>query len=410
MNKNIVIIQFENASPSGVVRYIQMLLEGLKLRNDFKIHVICLNTNIIFPKVELVGNKVIANIPFPPDSKPLRYENYWLTKYFEVVSDLLIPYFKNKEKVIWHVHELFLVKLANILKNSIGGYVLTHLHIIPWKFSIEFNENHFKKLYSQWLNNIFDLISKNQLENIAYPLSDRIICVSDSAKKHIISAYHIYPNKISVVYNGLDHHIERTLQKDKKETNEILFVGRISREKGVIGLLNALSIAYNRGHSYKLKLVGKCTGYMSSYIRKAYKQLDIEMLGVVSFNELKKLYSESTIGIIPSLHEQCSYVAIEMSMFGLPIIVSDVDALSEMFEDEINALKIPLLFDEDFGLELNEDKLADTIIRLMNEKALRQKLSKNAIKNYQEKFTLANMIENTISVYNQLIEQDQCLR
>lgn len=99
-----------------------------------------------------------------------------------------------------------------------------------------------------------------------------------------------------------------------------------------------------------------------------------------------------------------------MSMFGLPIIVSDVDALSEMFEDEINALKIPLLFDEDFGLELNEDKLADTIIRLMNEKALRQKLSKNAIKNYQEKFTLANMIENTISVYNQLIEQDQCLR
>ena len=208
----------------------------------------------------------------------------------------------------------------------------------------------------------------------------------------------------------MDHHIERTLQKDKKETNEILFVGRISREKGVIGLLNALSIAYNRGHSYKLKLVGKCTGYMSSYIRKAYKQLDIEMLGVVSFNELKKLYSESTIGIIPSLHEQCSYVAIEMSMFGLPIIVSDVDALSEMFEDEINALKIPLLFDEDFGLELNEDKLADTIIRLMNEKALRQKLSKNAIKNYQEKFTLANMLENTISVYNQLIEQDQCLR
>ena len=239
MNKNIVIIQFENASPSGVVRYIQMLLEGLKLRNDFKIHVICLNTNIIFPKVELVGNKVIANIPFPPDSKPLRYENYWLTKYFEVVSDLLIPYFKNKEKVIWHVQELFLVKLANILKNSIGGYVLTHLHIIPWKFSIEFNENHFKKLYSQWLNNIFDLISKNQLENIAYPLSDRIICVSDSAKKHIISAYHIYPNKISVVYNGLDHHIERTLQKDKKETN--------GRQKGLSqGLFVVFWLSGNR--------------------------------------------------------------------------------------------------------------------------------------------------------------------
>ena len=106
------------------------------------------------------------------------------------------------------------------------------------------------------------------------------------------------------------------------------------------------------------------------------------------------------------MHEQCSYVAIEMSMFGMPMIVSDVDALSEMFEDEVNALKIPLVFDEDFGLELDEEKLTDAIIRLIDDKVLRQKLSENAIKNYREKFTLDNMIENTINVYEQLIQQD----
>jgi len=88
------------------------------------------------------------------------------------------------------------------------------------------------------------------------------------------------------------------------------------------------------------------------------------------------------------------------------MIVSDVDALSEMFEDEVNALKIPLVFDEDFGLELDEEKLTDAIIRLIDDKVLRQKLSENAIKNYREKFTLDNMIENTINVYEQLIQQD----
>lgn len=93
-------------------------------------------------------------------------------------------------------------------------------------------------------------------------------------------------------------------------------------------------------------------------------------------------------------------------MFGMPMIVSDVDALSEMFEDEVNALKIPLVFDEDFGLELDEEKLTDAIIRLIDDKVLRQKLSENAIKNYREKFTLDNMIENTINVYEQLIQQD----
>lgn len=137
-----------------------------------------------------------------------------------------------------------------------------------------------------------------------------------------------------------------------------------------------------------------------------YKELDVDFLGNISYKKLSILYSSCSLGIVPSLHEQCSYVAIEMSMFGMPMIVSDVDALSEMFEDEVNALKIPLVFDEDFGLELDEEKLTDAIIRLIDDKVLRQKLSENAIKNYREKFTLDNMIENTINVYEQLIQQD----
>lgn len=405
MNKHIVILRVENGNPSGVTRYIQMLTEGMKYRSDIKIHIICLNTDLIFPEIKVIEEKVIANLSYPSKSKLLKYETFWLTKYFEVISDLLLPYLKNKEGLIWHVQELFLAQLADILKSTFGGYVLTHLHIIPWKFNIEYNENHFKKLYSQWLNNTFNLISENYLEKTAYPLSDKIISVSHSAMKHIVSAYNIPPDKIHIIYNGLDN-IDIPPIKSKEELPELLFVGRVSREKGIICLLNALNIVDYRGYSFKLRLVGQCTSCMLSYIQKVYKQLNLEILGAVSFDKLKKLYSESTIGIVPSLHEQCSYVAIEMSMFGMPMIVSDVDALSEMFEDEVNALKIPLVFDEDFGLELDEEKLANAIIRLINDKALRLKLSTNAIKNYQERFTLEKMIENTINVYEQLIEQD----
>lgn len=405
MDKNIVILRIETGNLSGVVRYIQMLAEGLLRRDSIKVHIICLNTSLIFPHIEEIEGRVIVNIPFPAKSKSVKSEIYWLTKYFNVVSDLLFPYFKNKRQLIWHVQELLLVKLADILKFSLGGYVITHLHIIPWKLSLENDENNFKKLYSQWLNGVFNLISENQLEKIAYTISDKIICVSYSAMKHIVLAYHIDPDKITVIYNGMDNG-GISLYGRKERMPELLFVGRISREKGVLCLLNALNQVFSRGYSCKVKLVGQCTGYMSSYIRKAYKQLDIEMLGTVSFNELRELYSESTIGIIPSLHEQCSYVAIEMSMFGMPIIVSDVDALSEMFEDEVNALKIPLVFDEDFGLKLDEEKLADAIIRLIEDAPLRQKLSVNVLRNFQERFTLGKMIENTINVYDQLIVQD----
>ena len=114
----------------------------------------------------------------------------------------------------------------------------------------------------------------------------------------------------------------------------------------------------------------------------------ITFAGKVDKELLSVFYQISDVGVMASFHEQCSYVAIEMSMFGMPMIVSDVDALSEMFEDEVNALRIPLVFDEDFGLELDEEKLADAIIRLIDDEALRLKLSTNAIKNYQERFTL----------------------
>lgn len=46
-----------------------------------------------------------------------------------------------------------------------------------------------------------------------------------------------------------------------------------------------------------------------------------------------------------SLQEQHSYAAIEMAMFGMPMIITAVDGLDEMFVDEISCLKVNTLFD-----------------------------------------------------------------
>ena len=57
--KNIVILRIETGNPSGVVRYIQMLTEGMRHINGIKVHIICLNTSLIFRKHS-------ANPVFPP--------------------------------------------------------------------------------------------------------------------------------------------------------------------------------------------------------------------------------------------------------------------------------------------------------------------------------------------------------
>lgn len=73
--KNIVILRIETGNPSGVVRYIQMLTEGMRHINGIKVHIICLNTSLIFPELEVMEDRIIANIPYPSKSKPLRNES-----------------------------------------------------------------------------------------------------------------------------------------------------------------------------------------------------------------------------------------------------------------------------------------------------------------------------------------------
>ena len=61
IEKNVVILRIETGNPSGVVRYIQMLTEGMKHMNGIKVHIICLNTSLIFPKFEVTEDRIITS-------------------------------------------------------------------------------------------------------------------------------------------------------------------------------------------------------------------------------------------------------------------------------------------------------------------------------------------------------------
>lgn len=403
MEYNIILLYYESGHPTGVIRYIEMLKRGLLIQRKYKVHRIILTSSIFFPEICEKDGLILAKIPFLIN--PYSSNCYWRNKYYRIIVGLLESYLKGKKNMILHEQDSFLSELTLLLKKNFGGLILLHLHIIPWKFTLETDERTFNKMYKESQNGITNLIGSNFNEQNAYSTADKIICVSKSARRHVDSVCKNEKIERVVIYNGLYAKKSKIKRIYSRRIN-ILFVGRISKEKGVFALLNALQKVKDKEKKVKLTLAGNCDLRTRNRIYANYKDLEIDFLGNVSYEKLTRLYSTCSIGIIPSLHEQCSYVAIEMSMFGVPIIVSDVDALSEMFEDGVNALKIPVIFDEDFGLELDEVRLTSAITRLIEDEALRQRLSTNAIKNYEENFTLKKMIQNTIKVYEQLIEQD----
>lgn len=393
---------------TGIDKYIEMYKKGMQKNSRIQTHCIFLTDSKkkLFSHITFQNGVVEAIIPMPMQDKLFfKKETFWKTKYWKVIIEIMTPYLKGMENVIFHAHNTFLIDLADLFKKQFGGKTVYHLHCLPWKYQYNNNTAYFNKLYSAFLAK--DYVGFRNLEDecIRYEIVDKIICLSQVAKQYLMMMRQIPNEKIEIIENGLlpTKIIERNVNDN---IVEILFAGKVSDDKGIFELLKALLIVHDKGYKFKLIIAGTCMKRIKDRIYNIFGMLDIQILGQLNINELYNLYTTCMIGVVPSLYEQCSYVALEMSMFGVPIIVSDIDALSEMFEDEMNALKTPLTFDGDFGLELDKEKLANAIIRLINDKALRLKLSTNAIKNYQERFTLEKMIENTINVYEQLIEQD----
>lgn len=389
---------------TGIDRYIEMCKRGLQRDDNMQIHSIFLTDckERIFTQISICNGIVDALIPMPIQEKlVLKREPYWKNRYFDVIIGIMTPYLKNMRNVIFHVHNTFLIDLAYLLKRCFGGKTVYHLHCLPWKYQYNRDVVYFNKLYSAYLSKDIDNFRRLEVECFKDEYLDKIICLSQVAKEYLIKVRQISNEKINVIENGLVpiKGFERNINDD---VVEILYVGKVSADKGVFELLKALQIVYGKKYKFKLIIAGSCLKKVEDFIYRTFGMLDIHVLGQQNINELYNLYGSCMMGVVPSLYEQCSYVALEMSMFGVPMIVSDVDALSEMFEDEVNALKIPLVFDEDFGLELDKEKLANAIIRLIEDKTLRQRLSSNVVKNYKERFSLDKMIVSTIDVYEQL--------
>lgn len=309
------------------------------------------------------------------------------------------------QNIVWHIQVPFLAKLASILKEKLGGAIITHVHIISWKGNYDSDETLFNKIYTSYTDGHIPLLGNDRFEEYAYSVSDLVICVTKSGKKHIMDFYNIPSDRIRVIPNGiLDTHIfAQKMPSFKKQKDTILFVGRTVKSKGIWFMLATLSIIQQLGYDFKLILVGNISSEDRDFIDNEYGDLNIEIKGVIPKSRLYKLYKSSSFGIIPSLHEQCSYVAIEMLMHGLPVVASEVDGLSEIFTNKINALLFPLHFDKIKGLKPDSKIFKSSIIHLLTNKDLRLTLRANARKEYLDKYTLQSMIKGLITCYKEVL-------
>lgn len=404
MKFNLILMDMTNAGNiNGVSRCVQVLAESFARDKDFNVTWVRFTHNI----VENVGFQItkgytLLRIPLPKDIATfLRLKSVRRT-YWQEAYKTLLPYLD--ENPILHIHTLNLMELALFIKKQLPCKIVTHLHCLPWKGLYNTDMKCFNQLYERYyikkdFSNPLQYI-RQEHECLAYTRSDCLVCVTECARDFI---QHVCPNHtdIRVVTNGIqDLALSETRRTDSKPLR-CLFVGSSHSSKGIGFVLAAMQGVLIQ-HPAMLTIVGAIPKTQRDKILSQFPFLDIHFTGQVEFGLLRRIYADSDIGLIGSIQEQCSYVAIEMMMAGLPIITTDVDGLDELFINDYNGIKIPVNFKHEHGLQVDVIKMSEAIIQLGRNAKLRKQMGRNARKQYLKRHSLKQMIGSMKEIYTSL--------
>lgn len=234
-----------------------------------------------------------------------------------------------------------------------------------------------------------------------------IIAVSYYLKDILINNFG-QANKISIIPKGLhiDEYDKAFSEKKKKIINDfkIIFVGRISVDKGIEVLLNAVATVKNMiEHRIILYIVGTAINQeylvlIKSMIKELGLQKNVVFLGYKNQLEITKIYCECDIAVVPSYGETFGKVAIEAMAARLPTIVSDIGGLGELVEQEKTGLKFEV------G---NVEQLSENIRKLWSDNYLYKLLSENGYQYAVEHYNISDVFEQTNRIYLNAVNDER---
>jgi glycogen synthase len=296
---------------------------------------------------------------------------------------------------IWEITGIGINSLLNVLPElkipivfHMGNYWLLYAHS---------PETEQSRLRIRWLKQLL-------IGSVPELTWTSMIAVSETVKQEYTRAG-FDPERIEVIYNGID---PRCLTLPRSTCNEekscqLLYVGRIRVEKGILVILKALHLLMhylNDATLYsaeqhldvpplRLHIFGDGDQTYVSELKIFLREKGLEELvifhGKIPQDELIEYYDHSQIMLVPSLwQEPFGLVVAEAMARGLPVIASNVGGPSEIITHERNGLLV------EAG---DERALAKAISQLIKDPDKRQRLGEAARTTVQERFVL----EETVS-------------
>lgn len=233
---------------------------------------------------------------------------------------------------------------------------------------------------------------------------ERVIAISKSVEKHLVSDMKVPKEKVSMVYNGIDlglytstgeHQRGEVLGELGINAGSIVIgtVGRFSSVKGFKYLVEAFDKAASRAGNISLLIVGEGPEEEALTEQAGAAASADRIFFTEGKRPLSEYLSAMDIFCMPSLNEGFGLAVVEAMASGKPCLVSRVGGLTEIVEDGKEGIVVS---------PASSDELCAAIFRLSGDAALLKRLSEGARKRALD-FSLEKSAEGTIKVYESVL-------
>ncbi|HZO17552.1 MAG TPA: glycogen synthase [Gemmatimonadaceae bacterium] len=260
------------------------------------------------------------------------------------------------------------------------------------------------------------------IERTAYENADGVVAVSTAMRDDVQELYGVSPDRVRVIHNGIDPDEYRprpspsTLRRlgIDAEIPIVLFVGRITRQKGILHLVRA--IKYLRPGVQVVLCAGapdtdEIAAEMTALISDAKRDAEIPLVWIremLSKEDVIALYTHAAVFVCPSVYEPFGIINLEAMACETPVVATAVGGIPEIVVPGETGLLVPL---EAEGGDSPEPRNADAFSRalaasvneLMAAPDRRAAMGKAARARVLEHFSWRFIAEQTLDFYRELI-------
>ena len=355
---------------------------------------------------EATNNLVVKGFPY--DNPIFDHSDDKLKAVFKTLSTCIEMNADTTDADVVHCHTWYAQFAGIITKLSYGIPLVITTHSLeplrPWK--------------REQLGRGYD--ASSWVEKTAIEMADAVIAVSKETKEDVLKYFNVEESKIKVIYNGIN--LQEYVVTNETSTLEqygidntkpyVLFVGRITRQKGIIHLVNAIKyidpetqIVLCAGAPDTPEIAKEMQESVDE-VKKTRKNV-IWIDKMLQKHEVIQLYSHADVFCCPSIYEPFGIINIEAMACETAVVASAVGGIKEVVVDGETGILVPLEQQNVAPFEpIDPDKfsrdLANGINKLISDKKLRVSMAKKGRKRVEEYFDWTAIAKQVEELYKSL--------